>query len=113
MDWDKEAKLIAKNIEQFVKSVKVSTTGDDEEGDFQNKAHLKTFLNLETLEGDKFHVLINESGFTIQPPTSNTVDFDSKQQRLTYETIYALLDDNSVEYRKAFANALINKLQSC
>lgn len=63
-------------------------------------------------------ILMDVNGFSICDTRQSSGDGNCEPERVEfnvikgpYETINSLLDDNSSEYRKAFAQALIDKIQ--
>lgn len=70
------------------------------------------FMNIETKESEKFTIQLNNAGFKV---VSHEFDLDqsgSAKYPITYETIYALLQEISPSYVNSFGNALSAKLQN-
>ena len=91
MDWKSEAQALVDEMSPFVKNISITETSDSQ-------------VNFEivTLEGNFLLVAMKSDGFRIYNMDDSHV----------YETLNSLLDDNSNDYRKAFAQALLNKLNS-
>lgn len=118
--WQAEAQALIQDIKQHVHSIKVSSEHESSD--------MRIFFDIVTLERDKFIVSMDSVGFQIealfrgqgdesQPPEENIDDNidDNKQEtssRKIYETINALLDENSPKYRGSFARALMDKMKS-
>lgn len=118
IDWNEEAKAIISDIGAFVSSIKIAQ---------ECKSNCeRIFFDIETLEQKIFVVCMSSIGFTICPSHRNNSDFtnspygDSEKSRYidqgsngkVYETINALLDDNSEGYREEFARTLSDKIRS-
>lgn len=124
MDWEAEAKALIEDIKPFVSKVEVSQE--------HRSCDMKIYFDIETLEKKKFIVMMNSSGFQISDmvrmdPTIGQAPADEghsmakgadgdgnedDQEVKVYETISALLDDHSPNYRRAFAEALRDRLNS-
>lgn len=91
MDWLAEANAVIKDIRPFVNSIEISNK--------QKSSDMRIYFTIVTLEGQHLEVMMDSNGFSIC-------------QEKIYETIYALLDDNSVKYREAFAQALSTRVSS-
>ena len=115
MDWQVEANAVMKDIEPFVFSVKISHQHEPSD--------LRIHLDLVTLERQKFTVIMDSNGFRAIPlkDTRSEIQIVSSQEQpaqgdsndgdvRVYETINALLDDNSPQYREAYAQAIIDKI---
>lgn len=68
------------------------------------------YFNLTTLEGRAFCVRLSAQGFQIVGERHDCADIE-KEESPFFETIYALLDSVSPDYKVSFANTLIDKLQ--
>lgn len=118
LDWIEEANAVISDIERFVDSIKISQ-------DYESNC-MRIFFDIETLEHRKLVICMSSRGFAICANSSNgdnstdpTYDkpkgsrsYDPSDSDKVYETIYALLDDNSGRYRQAFALALTEKMDS-
>lgn len=112
MDWKAEANAVIDDIRLFVNSIEVS--------DKQESSDMRIYFTIVTLEGHILEVMMDSSGFSVCDTNggygsrSNLEELSGTTNRKdrVYETINALLDDNSVEYRKAFAQALSTKINS-
>lgn len=111
MDWEHEAKAVMDDVRLFVNKIEIATS--------RNSDNMRIYFDIETLERAKFTVAMDSDGFSICDNNQETrneierqLEDEDQQNRKIYETIYALLDDNSVEYRKAFAQALMTKVDS-
>ncbi len=108
IDWKVEASGIIKDISshviQFVISDKLQTP---EEG---------VYLNLETLEKQKFTIKLNYFGFAIVGKDFDDNTLEDKKggagATTQFETIYSLLQSISPKYISNFAGNLIEKLSA-
>lgn len=94
MDWKAEANAVIDDVKPYVASIKVA--------DNKESSDMRIYLSVETLELKKFLVSMDSNGFSI---------CDRDDSSIIYETMNALLDDNSVEYREAFGRALLKKVE--
>jgi len=68
------------------------------------------YLNVTTLEGEKFTIKLNAEGFSVC--ARGQYDRDDKDEEVEfYETPYALLNHVSPRFTKAFGDSLANKLE--
>ena len=122
MDWKTEACAVIEDVKPYVSSIKIARD--------QKSCDMRIYFDIETLELQKFVVSMDSNGFSIcdndqnngstteasnsntSPSSCNRYDQDQQNETKIYETINALLDDNSVEYRKAFAQALLKRMKS-
>ena len=95
-----EAEEVIKEVSYAVKSVQISSV-------LPNSIDL-VYLNLETKENKEFCVELSVRGFRV---VSTSFDKIQDLEFKFYETIYALLDDLSREYRNTFGDTLVMKLQ--
>jgi hypothetical protein len=95
-----EAEEVIKEVSYAVKSVQISSV-------LPNSIDL-VYLNLETKENKEFCVELSVRGFRV---VSKCFDKIQDLEFKFYETIYALLDDLSPEYRNTFGDTLVMKLQ--
>ena len=89
--WIEEAQGVIKEIVDYVRLFVISeklVSSDSE-----------IFLNLETLEGDRFTIRLDERGFTVVGKEVDTVEAGLLEQR-QYETPHSLLDNISPQYRQ-------------
>ncbi|XP_038072380.1 GSK3-beta interaction protein-like [Patiria miniata] len=96
-----EAKSAVNEVKFAVKHVEISEklSNTDEQA----------YLNVKTKEGDEFCVELTVQGFRIVGTSFDRID-DSDESTY-YETIYALLDKHSPQYRLTFGETLADKLQ--
>ena len=66
------------------------------------------YLNLETKEKEKYCIELTSQGFHIISQKFDTVE--NEENGIYYETIYALLDSISPQYRQLFGESLAAKL---
>lgn len=95
-----EAEEVIKEVSYAVKSVQISSV-------LPNSPDL-VYLNLETKENKEFCVELSVRGFRV---VSTCFDKIQDLEFKFYETIYALLDDLSPEYRNTFGDTLAMKLR--
>lgn len=94
-----ELKPLLEEIRYAVSDVRLSTI---------TPSHLASYFNLEIKEGRRMCVMMSREGFKIVGSDYDRRDLDKGQ---CYETINALLDELSPEYRKLFSEALADKLR--
>jgi len=118
MDWRKEAQAVMDDVRSFVSSIQISDQHESNE--------MMIFFEIRTLENQTLVVCMNSHGFTIcdetqEHPNDNMSfsseedspeDAESERPTKSYETIYALLDKTSEEYRKRFMGALLKRIDS-
>ena len=121
MDWRDEASALIDDMKNYVNKIEIS--------DRHQSSDMRIYLEIETLEGITFIVLMSANGFLVcdsetskQQSESCGNNSDNAIARGTnkpvessfkiYETINSLLDDNSPKYREAFAEDLYNKMRS-
>lgn len=115
MDWLKEAHAVIEDVKPFVRDISISS-------DRQSSDH-RIYMDLETLDNKHLLIRMDSNGFSIchneiysiaKKMKTNTGCDDKYQcdQGKVYETIYALLSDNSSKYQQSFSEALIDKLRS-
>lgn len=98
MDWLAEAQALIEDMKPYVEDIKVSSQLQSDNN--------QIFFDVTLLEKREILVCMNSSGFTICDGKNNA------QDPKVYETINALLDDNSEKYRNAFVAALQKKVGS-
>lgn len=127
MDWHKEAMAVIEDMQPYVTNITICQR--------HRSSELGIYFYIMTLEQEKLVVLMDSNGFSLcdkrsgqplrhDPPTPpsyaklraqgiksppSPVD-PSTLPLKTYETMNALLDDNSRKYRKKFAGALMDKI---
>ena len=89
--WIEEAQGVIKEIVDYVRLFVISEKLVSSESEI--------FLNLETLEGDRFTIRLDERGFTVVGKEVDTVEAGLLEQR-QYETPHSLLDNISPQYRQ-------------
>lgn len=67
------------------------------------------YINVETREGNRYCLELNEAGLRVVGYAFDQVDESLSTQY--FETIYSLLDTLSPGYREAFGNALLQRLE--
>ena len=95
--WIEEAQAVIKEIVDYVRLFVIS--------DKLVSSESEIFLNLETLEGDRFTVRLDERGFTVVGRELDTVEAGLLEQR-QFETPHSLLDNISPQYRQVGAGVL-------
>lgn len=101
MDWVAEAQALIDDMKPFVEDIKVSTKRQSDND--------RIFFDITLLEKKELLVRMDSSGFTICDTKQDCQDNESDK---VYETINALLDDNSEKYRMAFSAALNKRIES-
>lgn len=100
IDWLTEAEAVIIDVQAHTKSIQVSSLPPPSTG---------IFLNITTIENQKFCVLLGPSGFKVVGDAHNNTSLESTNQ-VFFETPYALLSRISPSYSQSFGNLLINKL---
>jgi hypothetical protein len=106
INWVAESEGIIADVQSCVSQIHSSSKLNQE-------TNLKSaaYLNLETLELEKFTVKLNSSGFTVVGKTFDDNSLEGNRQTTsTFETIYALLHTFSPQYIVAFSGDLTAKL---
>lgn len=98
--WRLEAQAVINDVTRHVRELRLS-----ERLVSSNRA---VYLNLTTLEGQRFCVELSAAGFAI---VGNRHDDTSNTSNERYETLYSLLDFVSPQYRDSFGNSLLEKLK--
>ncbi|KAK3097663.1 hypothetical protein FSP39_011894 [Pinctada imbricata] len=105
---DEENYSLKIEAEEVVKEVKFAVE-NVETSQILPKSDQMVYMNIQTKEGNIYCVELSVQGFRVVGRQYDTID-DSKKSQY-YETIYALLDKVSPEYRNSFGEALLQKLQ--
>lgn len=107
--WEKEAQSIVKEFKPCVNFIEVSSG--------LPSTNSRIFLNLEIKEGKKFCIELSASGFRICSDKFDETDEDAGESGSIegcdiqfYETMNALLDKVSPQYRNCFTEQLIKRL---
>lgn len=121
MDWKTEANAVINDIKPYISTIKIS--------DVHPSNAMRIYFELETLEKEKLIISMDSTGFRVcdscefVPHQSETKtlkhlddvqdeqDDDTHGDEKVYETIYSLLNERSVKYREAFAEALSTKIK--
>ncbi|XP_033629489.1 GSK3B-interacting protein-like [Asterias rubens] len=106
---DTDEKLMKIEAKSAVREVKFAVDYVDISEKLDNTDE-QAYLNVKTKEGDMFCVELTLQGFRIVGSTYDSVQ-DADKTLPYYETIYALLDKHSPQYRLTFGEALADKLQ--
>ena len=96
--WTQEAEGVVKDIANQVKEIKISTLPATKHG---------IYVNVTTLEGQKFCFHLGSSGFEI---VGHDYDKTNESENEVYETPYALLRSISDKFTPAFNDSLRSKL---
>lgn len=97
-----EANYVKQDISFAVEFVDISTVLPYEEE--------VVYLNLETKEREKYCIELTSQGFHIVGRKYDTIEDENATEY--YETIYALLDSISPQYRQLFGESLVAKLSA-
>lgn len=100
-NWKVEAEAVIKDLKAHVKEANVSKK-------VPNSNQL-IYVNITTLENRNYCVELSSSGFRVVGSDYDLVDTDSMDY---FETPYSLMNEISVEFRKSFGNALLDKLKA-
>lgn len=97
LDWYAEAESVIRSETSLLDYIDVSSlTASD-----------GVYLNIKTLENQKFCVLLNNRGFRV---VAITFDQDNNYSRICYETQSALLSNISKDYCQKFNESVVSKL---
>lgn len=97
LDWFAEAKSVIESEQSLLNHIEVSNfTASD-----------GVYLNIETLENQRFCVLLNNFGFRV---VANSFDQDTNISQICYETETALLSNLSKGYCQRFNELVVAKL---
>lgn len=100
-NWEEEAKSVISDIKDHVTDVHVSEALRNNEQ--------KIYLNLKTLENNKYCIELSACGFRIVGKDFNTKNLDEDTY---FETPYSLLSSISPGFHNSFGNALSFKLRA-
>lgn len=100
-DWSAEADAVINDIKDHVQEAFVSNQ--------LSSSKQKIYINLKTLEGNRYCVMLTAKGFEI---VGNDFDKQDKSNDIYYETPYSLLQSISPKFVTSFGGALTDKLQS-
>lgn len=99
IDWKEEAQAIIKDVHNDVSQIHVSKS---------MSISSAVFLNIETLEGQKYCVKVSYSGFQIVAREFDKID--TNLMEAAFETPYALLHSISPKYVQSFGDNLSKSL---
>ncbi|XP_025425591.1 GSK3B-interacting protein-like [Sipha flava] len=94
LDWYAEAKSVIQSERSLLKHIEISSL----------IVSNGVYLNIETLENQRFCVLLNHQGFCV---VSKVFDQDTGYSQTFYETNFALFSNISKDYCRRF-NELVN-----
>lgn len=97
LDWYAEAKSVIKSERSLLYSIDISPL----------TTSYGVYLNIETLENQKFCVLLNNRGFRV---VAKAFDQDNNNSQISYETQSALLSNISKSYCQKFNELVVAKL---
>ncbi|XP_066156709.1 GSK3-beta interaction protein-like [Euwallacea fornicatus] len=100
--WQEEAQSVINDIKDHVKTIQVSQALES--------CNSRIFLNVETLEGQKYTFELTVHGFRFCGKDFDLNDWDNGDY---YETPYALLNSVSAKFKEAFVDVLFKKLAYC
>lgn len=100
-DWVQEAKAVINDIKDHVLDAFVSKT--------LPSSCQRIFINLKTLEGNQFCVLLTCKGFEV---VGDDYDKTTLTEQALYETPYSLLQSISPQYVSSFGETLMDRLKS-
>jgi hypothetical protein len=97
LDWHAEAKSVINSEISLLNHISISslTVSDG------------VYLNIETLENQRFCVLLNKNGFRV---VAKAFDQDTNYSQFSYETHFALLSNISKDYSRRFNELIAVKL---
>lgn len=97
LDWFTEAKSVIESERSLLNHIDISSLAVLD----------GIYLNIETLENQRFCVLLNNQGFRV---VSKAFDQDTNISQTYYETQFALLSNISKGYNQRFNELVIAKL---
>ncbi|KAL1517741.1 hypothetical protein ABEB36_001472 [Hypothenemus hampei] len=100
--WLEEAQGVINDVKDHVKHIEVSKSLES--------SNSRIFLNVETLEGNKYTFELTVQGFRF---CGQDFDRDDWQNQNYFETPYALLNSVSPRFKEAFVDVLFRKLTYC
>lgn len=98
LDWIAEAESVIESERSLLNHIGLSSSLTVSDG---------VYLNVETLEHQRFCVLLNSRGFRI---VANAFDQDSDFSQICYETHFALFSNISKRYSQCFNELVFAKL---
>lgn len=99
MEWQKEANAVIDDIKPFVRCIGVCQS--------KESSNMRIYLDVETFEEENLLIAMDSRGFTICKDGRSEEGEDE-----TYESINALLFNNSPKYRETFTQSLVDKINS-
>ncbi|XP_050295326.1 GSK3-beta interaction protein [Anthonomus grandis grandis] len=99
--WKEEAQAVINDVKDQVKSIEISTIPS---------SNSCIFLNVETLEGEKYTFELTVQGFKFCGKGFNENNWENNQY---FETVYALLNSVSPRFKEVFMDVLFKKLAYC
>lgn len=100
--WKEEAQAVINDVKDHVKTIEVSQS--------LANSNSRIYLNVETLEGNKFTFELTVQGFKFCGEGFDRNDWANNDY---YETPYALLNSVSPRFKEAFMDVLFRKLTYC
>ncbi|KAL4085030.1 hypothetical protein QTP88_027868 [Uroleucon formosanum] len=97
LEWYAEAKSVIDSEKSLLNHISISSLIVSD----------GVYLNIETLENQKFCVLLNKQGFRV---VAKGFDQDNNNSQLSYETHFALLSNISKSYSRRFNELVAVKL---
>lgn len=97
LDWFAEAKSVIESERSLLNHIEISSL----------VVSNGVYLNIETLENQRFCVLLNHQGFCV---VAKVFDQDTGFSQTWYETYFALLSNISKDYSRRFNELVIAKL---
>lgn len=98
-NWKQEAEAVINDVSLHVNSIEISQKLKISDSNI--------YLNVTTIEGNRFCVELSSQGFRIVGNDFNENIIDSN---VFYETPYSLLNDISDNFKESFANLLQKRL---
>lgn len=100
--WLEEAQGVINDVKDHVRIIEVSKTIPS--------SNSRIFLNVETLEGNRYTFELTVQGFRFCGKDFDHNDWDNADY---FETPYALLNSVSPRFKEAFVDVLFRKLAYC
>lgn len=100
-NWKQEAEAVINDVKSHVNDIEISEK-------LKSSDH-NIYLNIITIENQRFCVQLSNQGFRI---VGHNLDENNIDSDVFYETPYSLLNKVSEKYRQSFASSLQNQLNN-
>uniref|UniRef100_A0A336L688 CSON005418 protein n=1 Tax=Culicoides sonorensis TaxID=179676 RepID=A0A336L688_CULSO len=101
IEWKTEAQGVINDVKAHVSSIEVSAVLESNER--------KIYLNVVTLEDEKYCIRLDNEGFIVVGKEFDTTNLEDEESQV-FETPYSLLSSISKKFTESFGNRLISEL---